>query len=70
MNVINLLMRQPTVVLQDIVVLGTRCFGNALRNGEDLGETVVRDVCQLCTVVFGDDKLQAISAICLRGAQP
>jgi hypothetical protein len=54
---IDLLVRQPPVVLQHVVVLDALRDGNLLCDLEDLGQLVVRDVVQLGAVVLGDDEL-------------
>jgi hypothetical protein len=51
------LMRDPTVVLQDIVILDTLCNRDLLRHREHFRELVVGDIVELCAVVFRDDKL-------------
>jgi hypothetical protein len=50
-------MRNPSVVLQDVVVLDVLRNCNLLGYGEHFVELVVGDVVQLCTVEFGDDEL-------------
>jgi hypothetical protein len=54
---IHNLMRNPPVVLQDVVVLDVLRDSNAFRNGQDFGELVVGYVVELCAVVFWDDQL-------------
>jgi hypothetical protein len=60
------LMRNPSIILQDIVILQSLRNGDLLRDGEHLGQLVVGDVVQLCAVVFGDHELcvQTMSASC------
>ena len=58
MHVVHLLVRQPPVVLQDIVVLAARRGGDFLRDGQQFRERVVGDVGQFGAVVFGDDELR------------
>lgn len=55
---INLLMCQPSIVLQDVVVLCTRRLRDALRHTENLAEVVVRNVGQFGTMVLGDYQLE------------
>lgn len=57
MHVVDLLMRNPPVVLQDVVVLHALGDGNALCYGEHFGELVVGYVVEFCAVVLGDDEL-------------
>lgn len=54
---IDLLMCDPPVVLQNVVVFDTLCDGDLLRDFEDLGELIVGDVVQFGAVVLGDDEL-------------
>lgn len=54
---VDLLMRYPAVVLEDVVVLDALCDRNLLGYAEDFGEVVIGDVVQLCAVEFGDDEL-------------
>lgn len=51
------LVRIIAVVLQDVVLLGTRGDGQLLGDGEKLGQVVVGDVGQCLAVVFGDYEL-------------
>jgi hypothetical protein len=55
--VIYELMRNPSIVLQYVVVLDVLCNGNALCNGEDFGKLVVGYIVELRAVMFGDDQL-------------
>ena len=57
MHVVDLLVRQPSVVLQDVVVFGVGREGDFLEDGQNVEEGVVGDVSQLGTVMFGDDEL-------------
>jgi hypothetical protein len=54
---VNLLVRNPSVVLQDVVVLDALRNRNTLRHGQDLGKLVIGDVVELRAVVLGDDEL-------------
>ena len=54
---IDLLVCDPPVVLQNVVVFDTLCDGDLLRDFEDLGELIVGDVVQFGAVVLGDDEL-------------
>jgi hypothetical protein len=56
-NVVNQLVRNPTIVLQDIEVLHSNGVGDLLCNGKELCQGVVRDVCELLAVELGNDKL-------------
>lgn len=52
------LVRDPPIVLQEIIILQTLRNSNLLRYGEHLGELVVGDVVEFRAVEFGDDELQ------------
>ena len=54
---IDLLVGNPAVVLQDVEILCADGRGNLLGDGQQLGEAVVGDVCELLPVVLGDDEL-------------
>lgn len=54
---VHLLMRNPAIVLQDVVVLDVLRNGNALCNRQHLGKLVIWDVVKFCAVVFRDDEL-------------
>lgn len=54
MNVIDNLMRDPAIVLQDVVVLCSYGFSNPLCDGQDLGQVFVRQLVQLGGVILGD----------------
>ena len=56
-NVINLLVSDPAIVLQDVEVLCTDGGSDLLCNRKELCEGVVGDVCELLAVKLGDDKL-------------
>lgn len=57
-HMVHHLMRNPSIVLQDVVVLDVLRNGNALCNRQHLGELVVWDVVEFCAVVFRDDELE------------
>ena len=57
MDVVDLLVGNPAVVLQDVEVLRSNGGSNLLCNGKELCEGVVGDVCELLAVVLGDDEL-------------
>jgi hypothetical protein len=59
MHMVHDLVRDTTVVLQDIVVLNVLRDGNFLGYSKDLGELVIWDVVEFCAVVFRDDELGA-----------
>lgn len=59
MHMVHYLMRNPSIILQDIVVLDVLRERNLLGHGEHFRELVVRDVVQFRAVVFGDDELFA-----------
>lgn len=61
MHMIDQLMCHPTIVLQNIELLGARGQCNLLGDREKLGQGVVRDVGQLCAVVLGNDELIVVS---------
>ena len=46
---------QSPIVLQDVVVFCSDCLSDLLRNRQNIGELVVRNVSQLRAVVFGYD---------------
>jgi hypothetical protein len=54
---VDLLVGNPAVVLQDVKVLCANSRGNLLGDGQQLGQGVVGDVCELLAVVLGDDEL-------------
>jgi len=54
---IDLLVGNPAVVLQDVEILCADGRGNLLGDGQQLGEAIVGDVCELLAVVLGDDEL-------------
>lgn len=64
---IDLLMRKPPVILQDVIVLGARRGGQLLHNGQNLNELVVRDVGQFGAMVFRDHELSLRLEIALLG---
>lgn len=55
--VVDLLVCQPAVVLEHVVVLAALRLRDALRDGQDLEQVVVGDVCELRAVDFRDDEL-------------
>ena len=57
MDMVNDLMGDPAVVLKNVEVLCSNSGGDLLCNGEELGERVVRDVCELLAVELGNDEL-------------
>lgn len=59
MHMVHHLVRNPSVVLQNIVILYTLRLCNLLSYGEDFGELVIGDVMQLCAVKFRDDELES-----------
>jgi hypothetical protein len=56
-HMVNLLVRNPSIVLQDVVVLDALRNRNPLRHGQDLGKLVIGDVVELRAVVLGNDEL-------------
>jgi hypothetical protein len=54
---VDLLVRDPSIVLQNVVVLDALRNRNTLRHRQDLGELVIGDVVELRAVVLGDDEL-------------
>ena len=58
-HMIHHLVRNPAVVLQDVVILDALRERNLLRHREHFAELVVGDVVELCAVEFGDDELDA-----------
>lgn len=61
MNMVYLLVSEATIVLQNVVVVVALSCGNLLSYWQHLGESIVRDVGQLSTVVLGDDELRTFS---------
>lgn len=57
MNVINLLVGNSAIVLQDVEIFRSNGGSNLLRNGKELCEIVVGDVCELLAMELGNDKL-------------
>jgi len=57
MNVVDLLVGNPAIVLQDVEVLRSNGGSNLLCHGKELCEGVVGDVCELLAVELGNDKL-------------
>ena len=57
MNVVDLLVCNPAIVLQDVEVLCSHGGSDLLRNRKELCEGVVGDVCELLAVELGNDKL-------------
>jgi hypothetical protein len=55
---VDLLVGNPAVVLQDVEVFCADGRGDLLGDGQQLGEAVVGDVCELLAVVLGDDELE------------
>lgn len=60
---IDLLVRNSSIVLQHVVVLQILRDGDLFRDAEDLGELRVGDVVQFGAVVFGDYELQGVSGV-------
>jgi hypothetical protein len=56
-DMVNLLVCNPAVVLQDVEVLYSNGGSDLLCNGKKLCEGVVGDVCELFAVELGNDKL-------------
>ena len=59
MHMIDLLVRNPSVVLQHIVVLCSCCFDELLHHWQDLRKLVVWNIEQLLAMVLGDNQLCA-----------
>lgn len=57
-NVVDDLVSNPAVVLQDVEVLGAGSKGNLLGYREELGQRVIRNVCELLAVMLGNDELE------------
>lgn len=49
---INLLMRNPPIILQHIIILRTRRLHDLLNHRQDLRKLIIRDICQLLSMVF------------------
>ena len=58
-NMVDLLVGNPAIVLQNVEVLRSNGGSNLLCNGKELCEGVVGDVCELLAVELGNDKLMA-----------
>lgn len=56
-NMVDLLVGNPAIVLQNVEVLRSNGGSNLLCNGKELCEGVVGDVCELLAVELGNDKL-------------
>jgi hypothetical protein len=56
-DVVDLLVRETAVVLQDVVLLGSRGAGDLGGNGQEVGKAVVGDVGEGAAVMFRDDEL-------------
>jgi hypothetical protein len=54
---VDLLVRNPSIVLQDVVVLDTLRNRNPLRYRQDLGELVIGYVMELRAMVLGNNEL-------------
>lgn len=57
MNVVDLLVCDPAIVLQDVEVLCSNGGSDLLCNRKEFCEVVVGNVCELLAVELGDDKL-------------
>lgn len=62
-HVVNDLVSNSAIVLQDVEVLSTDCGGNLLCNREELGQSVIRNICELCTMVLRDNKLTQAQSV-------
>jgi hypothetical protein len=62
---INSLMRNPTIILQNIIIRRPRRSNQFLNHRQYLHERVVRDIGKLCAVVFGYYQLYKHNAISL-----
>jgi hypothetical protein len=60
MHMIDLLMRNPSIVLKKIIVLCPRSRHQFLDYGQDLRQLVVGDISQFLAVVFGNYQLPGI----------
>jgi hypothetical protein len=60
------LMRNPSIVLQNVIVFKTLGNRNLLRDRQHLAELIVRDIVKLRAVVFRDNELsiQNLISIC------
>jgi len=54
MYVINLLMRNATIILQHIIILCASSLDQFLQNRQDLGQLIIWYISQFFTVEFGD----------------
>ncbi len=50
-------MRDPPIILENVVILNALCNCNLSRHGQDFGKLVLRDVMELSTMELGDDQL-------------
>ena len=56
-DVVNDLVSDSAIVLKDVKVICSNGGGDLLCNGQELGERVIRDVCELLAVELGGDEL-------------
>ena len=56
-DVVDLLVGNPAIVLQNVEVLCSNGGGDLLCNRKELYERVIGDVCELLAVELGNDKL-------------
>ena len=57
MNVVDLLVGNPAIVLQNVEVFCSNGGSDLLCNRKELYERVIGDVCELLAVELGNDKL-------------
>lgn len=53
---INLLVRNPPIILQHIIILRPRRLHNLLNNRQNLSKLIIRDICQLLPMVLWNDQ--------------
>lgn len=56
MNMIHKLMRNPSIILQNVVILNAHSFRNLFRSRQQLRQFVIRNIVELCTVGFRDNE--------------
>ena len=55
---INFLVRNPTIVLKDVIVCGSNCQSNLLCDWKKFGQLLIRDFVKLGSMEFWDYKLE------------
>ena len=58
MDMVHNLVRNPSIVLEDVIILNALRYRNLLCYGQNFGELVIGYIVQFCAVVLGYDQLQ------------